>query len=64
MKFPDWFSVLSNSSGCAIIEIMESGFEKASSDNLPIIDVSMIDEYYTDNIQFLSAEMKNVKTQR
>lgn len=43
---------------------MEQGYLKGSSDNLPKIDTHMIDEFYMNNLDFMSAEVRNVKTAR
>ncbi|CAG9815499.1 unnamed protein product [Phaedon cochleariae] len=43
---------------------LDSGFVKASSGNLPIVDSEMVNEFYAAHIDFLSAEMRNQKTKR
>ncbi|KAI4458070.1 hypothetical protein MML48_7g00011771 [Holotrichia oblita] len=41
---------------------MERGFEKASSDSLPAVDLDMITAFFATNSKFLSTEIRNVKT--
>lgn len=43
---------------------LESGFVKAASDNLPKVDNEMVETFFLHNLQFLSAEVRNVKTKR
>lgn len=43
---------------------LESGFVKATSSNLPKVDSAMVFEFYRDNPDFFSAEMRNVKASR
>lgn len=43
---------------------MDPGFLKADSDNLPLVDSDMINNFYMDNLQFVSSEVRNVKTKR
>jgi len=43
---------------------MEKNFVKADSDNLPTVDVEMINNFYLHNTQFLSVEYQNVKTKK
>ncbi|KAJ8978086.1 hypothetical protein NQ317_004620 [Molorchus minor] len=43
---------------------IDVGFLKGDSDNLPRVDSEMVNEFYVTNMQFLSAEVRNVKTQR
>ncbi|CAG9772236.1 unnamed protein product [Ceutorhynchus assimilis] len=44
--------------------VTEPGFEKASSDNLPMVDAEMVNDFFVSNSNFFSAEVKNVKTTR
>ncbi|KAJ8910529.1 hypothetical protein NQ315_013492 [Exocentrus adspersus] len=43
---------------------MEPGFIKGSAENLPKVDFTMVDEFYMSNMDYLSAEVKNIKTKR
>lgn len=43
---------------------IDEGFEKAGSDNLPMVDSEMVNDFFTNNVNFVSAEVRNVKTQR
>lgn len=43
---------------------MEKGFVKAASDNLPVVDSEMVNNFYVSNLNFFSAEVTNVKTKR
>lgn len=43
---------------------MEPGFSKGSAENLPKVDFSMVDEFYMSNLDYLSAEVRNIKTKR
>lgn len=42
--------------------IMETGFVKADSTNLPRIDSMMIAKFFASNTDFCSAEFRNIKT--
>lgn len=37
---------------------------KAGSDNLPMVDTMMINDFFENNSNFVSAEVRNVKTKR
>nr|CAI5838880.1 unnamed protein product [Callosobruchus analis] len=41
---------------------IESGYKKASSDNLPCVDSAMIQDFFASNSDFVSAEVRHVKT--
>jgi hypothetical protein len=43
---------------------MEEQFIKGNSDNLPRVDMHMMHEYYINNINYFSAEIKGVKNLR
>ncbi|XP_022900417.1 uncharacterized protein [Onthophagus taurus] len=43
---------------------MEAGFMKADSSNLPAVNAFMVHTFYCKNLNFMSAEIKNVKTER
>ncbi|XP_054723041.1 uncharacterized protein LOC129232983, partial [Uloborus diversus] len=43
---------------------VEQGFTKAQSDNLPIISEDMIVDFFKENLDFLSAEIKGVKAEK
>ncbi|CAG9765926.1 unnamed protein product [Ceutorhynchus assimilis] len=43
---------------------LESGFVKAASDNLPNVDIEMVNNFFVNNLQFLSSEVRNIKTKR
>ncbi|KAG5873063.1 hypothetical protein JTB14_007700 [Gonioctena quinquepunctata] len=43
---------------------MEGGFEKATSQNPPVVDSTMVFECYRTNKYFTGAEVKNVKASR
>ncbi|CAM1330219.1 Uncharacterised protein g10244 [Pycnogonum litorale] len=43
---------------------MEDGWEKANSTNLPEVDPIMVQDYFTKDQRFFSAEMRAVKTDR
>lgn len=42
----------------------EEGFVKGDSDNLPVVNSDMVNDFYIANMKFLSAEVRNVKTKR
>lgn len=46
------------------VTMLEMGFDKASTDNLPKIDDLMTGAYFTDNPNFCSAEIRGVKNAR
>lgn len=43
---------------------LKSGFVKASSENLPVVDLEMLVSYIAANPAFVGAEMRGVKTSR
>lgn len=43
---------------------MESGFEKANSNNLPCVDYDMILDFYSSNRNYVSAETRGQKNIR
>ncbi|KAJ8916480.1 hypothetical protein NQ315_014700 [Exocentrus adspersus] len=43
---------------------LEEGYVQAVSDNLPKVDFTMVYDFFLQNADFLSAEMRNVKTDR
>nr|CAI5829260.1 unnamed protein product [Callosobruchus analis] len=43
---------------------IESGYKKASSDNLPCVDSAMIQDFFASNSDFVSAEVRHVKTKK
>nr|CAI5821548.1 unnamed protein product [Callosobruchus analis] len=43
---------------------IESGYEKASSDNLPCVDSDMIQDFFALNSDFVSAEVRHVKMKK
>lgn len=44
--------------------MVEIGFVQGQSDNLPIIDSFMMASFLSNNISFVGAEIRNVKTKR
>lgn len=43
---------------------VSEGYEVASSDNLPAVDADMLNSFYDANMDFVSAEVRNVKSKR
>ncbi len=43
---------------------VENGFRKAQTDNLPKVSEDMIIEFFKENVDFLSTEIKGVKAER
>lgn len=43
---------------------MEFGYYKADSSNLPVVDATMVNNYFASNAQYISAEIRNVKTEK
>lgn len=44
--------------------MVDIGYTKAQSDNLPRVDAIMVAQFLKNNSCFMSSEMKGVKTQR
>lgn len=43
---------------------LSAGFEKANSNNLPEVDSEMVQDYFANNTQYVSAEVRHGKTKR
>lgn len=43
---------------------MESDYEKADSNNLPMVSMEMIHDFYINNMYFIAPEIKGVKVNR
>ena len=43
---------------------IDTGFTKADSDNLPEVDMAMVNDFYVNNMQFFNTEMRNVKARK